>query len=141
MDNMPDLEEDADSPIIVPRPGQILRRAARTKIRKPGLPGDGGHRFGQSTRRSTLGGRSAQAGDQQRSMICPQVTGRSVEASKPDRAPSGESLPDEHVLAQRPDSYSDEASLIFDAYVREDPDDDESRTALPSQSNRVRVEL
>jgi len=33
MDNMPDPGEDADSPIIVPRPGQILRRAARTKIR------------------------------------------------------------------------------------------------------------
>ncbi|KAK4687238.1 hypothetical protein P7C73_g2876, partial [Tremellales sp. Uapishka_1] len=38
--------DDADAPIILPRPGSILRRAARTKIRKAGLTGDGGgHRF------------------------------------------------------------------------------------------------
>ncbi|KAG8678287.1 hypothetical protein FRC09_019962, partial [Ceratobasidium sp. 395] len=52
-DALPDTTDEADSPIIVPRPGQILRRAARTKIRKPNLPGDGGgHRF-PSTRRAT----------------------------------------------------------------------------------------
>lgn len=40
-----------DSPIIVPPPGQILRRSARTKIRKSHLVGDGGgHRFGPSRR-------------------------------------------------------------------------------------------
>ncbi|KAG8936438.1 hypothetical protein FRC02_002269 [Tulasnella sp. 418] len=51
MDDIPPDVEDADAPIIVPRPGQILRRAARTKIRKTNLPGDGGgHRFA-STRR------------------------------------------------------------------------------------------
>ncbi|KAK4050225.1 hypothetical protein OIV83_003546 [Microbotryomycetes sp. JL201] len=44
-----------DSPLVVHSPGQILRRTARTKIRKPGLGGDGGgHRFGPSRRvRST----------------------------------------------------------------------------------------
>lgn len=43
--------DDTDSPIIVPPPNQILRRAARTKIRKPSLQGDGGgHRFPSSRR-------------------------------------------------------------------------------------------
>ncbi|KAM0786275.1 hypothetical protein ACM66B_001755 [Microbotryomycetes sp. NB124-2] len=41
----------SDSPLVVHSPGQILRRTARTKIRKPGLGGDGGgHRFGPSRR-------------------------------------------------------------------------------------------
>ncbi|WVO15442.1 hypothetical protein L204_103100 [Cryptococcus depauperatus] len=36
----------ADAPLIAPRPNSILRRSARTKIRKTGLAGDGGgHRF------------------------------------------------------------------------------------------------
>lgn len=52
---------DSDSPLIVHSPGQILRRTARTKIRKAGLVGDGGgHRFGPSRRvrsaSSDLGG-------------------------------------------------------------------------------------
>ncbi|KAG9002166.1 hypothetical protein FRB94_013214 [Tulasnella sp. JGI-2019a] len=53
IDQMDDISEgdDADSPIIIPRPGQILRRSARTKIRKVNLPGDGGgHRFPASRR-------------------------------------------------------------------------------------------
>jgi len=46
-----DQETEADSPLIVPAPGSILRRSARTKIRKPSLLGDGGgHRFAASRR-------------------------------------------------------------------------------------------
>lgn len=42
---------EADAPLIVPPPGSILRRSARTKIRKNSLVGDGnGHRFGPSRR-------------------------------------------------------------------------------------------
>ena len=53
MDDAPDSGDDADSPIIVPKPNQGLRRAARTKIRKPGLAGDGGgHRFPATRRKS-----------------------------------------------------------------------------------------
>lgn len=49
------VEDDTDSPLIVPPPGSILRRSARTKIRKNSLLGDGnGHRFGPS-RRGTKG--------------------------------------------------------------------------------------
>ncbi|KDQ13048.1 hypothetical protein BOTBODRAFT_45465 [Botryobasidium botryosum FD-172 SS1] len=57
IDQMDDIvdTDDVDAPIIVPRPGQILRRTARTKIRKPGLVGDGdGHRF-PASRRSAIG--------------------------------------------------------------------------------------
>ena len=51
MDDLP--ADDADAPIIVPK--QTLQRAQRTKIRKPGLPGDGGgHRF-TATRRGQRG--------------------------------------------------------------------------------------
>ncbi|KAK4049913.1 hypothetical protein OIO90_005302 [Microbotryomycetes sp. JL221] len=56
------VASSSDSPLVVHSPGQILRRTARTKIRKPGLgPGDGGgHRFGPSTRRGP-GARSVSA--------------------------------------------------------------------------------
>jgi len=125
MDNMPDPGEDADSPIIVPRPGQILRRAARTKIRKPGLPGDGGgHRFGQSTRR--------RATTEQRtsSDMSSSDHGEQLERG---RVLSDESIPDEHMGPPplRPDSYSEEASSIFDAYVQEQ-EEDELRTPATS---------
>ncbi|CEQ41509.1 SPOSA6832_03235 [Sporobolomyces salmonicolor] len=51
---------DSDAPIIIPPPGQILRRNARTKIRKTGpggeiLGGRGGSRFGSRRTRSTGG--------------------------------------------------------------------------------------
>ncbi|PWN50557.1 hypothetical protein IE53DRAFT_88776 [Violaceomyces palustris] len=52
VDDMPPDTDDADSPIIVPRPGQILRRAARTKIRKSSMSSENGTRpaFGQRRR-------------------------------------------------------------------------------------------
>ena len=41
--------DEADSPLMLPPPGSILRRSARTKIRKNSLLGDGGgHRFAPS---------------------------------------------------------------------------------------------
>lgn len=94
MDDMPDIADEADSP-IVPRPGQILRRAARTKIRKPSLPGDGGgHRFSATRRR-----------------------GQQLEDSDRSSSDHGDSV--ENV--KRPDSFSEEG-LIYDAYARdEDP--------------------
>jgi hypothetical protein len=47
-----------EAPIIVPPPGQILRRNARTKIRKGSIGGEagrGGSRFGQRRSRSSTG--------------------------------------------------------------------------------------
>lgn len=50
-DQLQPAGDENDSPLIVPPPGSILRRAARTKIRKNSLLGDGnGHRFGPNKR-------------------------------------------------------------------------------------------
>ncbi|KAF8159644.1 hypothetical protein B0H34DRAFT_796869 [Crassisporium funariophilum] len=122
MDDMPEMGDEADAPIIVPPPGQILRRAARTKIRKPGLPGDGGgHRFGAS-RRGPAAPKPSPSPAEPRT---------SSEMSSSDH---GEPEPNPVVLRQptfsddgaqnapRPDSFSEEAS-IYDAYARSDEDD------------------
>jgi hypothetical protein len=115
------MGDEADAPIIVPPPGQILRRAARTKIRKPGLPGDGGgHRFG-STRR----------GAPTRTSTTPMEPRTSSDISSSDHGDSAESSSANHRrqtfsddgLTQRPDSFSEEVS-IFDAYARDDDDDE-----------------
>lgn len=117
MDNIPEMGDEADAPIIVPPPGQILRRAARTKIRKPGLPGDGGgHRFGSTRRgpparaatmepRTSSDKSSSDHGDSVESVATPQ----------PRRTFSDEGH------SQRPDSFNEEA--IFDAYARDDDDE------------------
>ncbi|KII87416.1 hypothetical protein PLICRDRAFT_43054 [Plicaturopsis crispa FD-325 SS-3] len=145
MDDMPDMEDDADSPIIVPRPGQILRRAARTKIRKPGLPGDGGgHRFGASTRR----GPGARAG------TAPPETRTSSDLSSNDhdsvdaptqrgRSFSNEAIKDGIEGSMRPESFSEEA-LIYDSYMREEPDEEESVApvlAVTSPPEPLNIEL
>ena len=45
------VSDSPDAPLVPHAPGSILRRTARTKIRKPSLAGDGGgHRFGPSKR-------------------------------------------------------------------------------------------
>ncbi|KZT59828.1 hypothetical protein CALCODRAFT_507203 [Calocera cornea HHB12733] len=67
IDTIDDIAEvdEADAPIIVPRPGQILRRAARTKIRKPSLSGDGGgHRFPASRKPRRTSGDAEAATDE-----------------------------------------------------------------------------
>lgn len=109
MDNIPDMGDEADAPIIVPPPGQILRRAARTKIRKPGLPGDGGgHRFGSSRR----GGSSRSSATSDRTSA--ELT-ESVLEPVPRRRTHSESAP------LRPESYSEETS-IYESYARDDDD-------------------
>ncbi|KAK2463627.1 hypothetical protein APHAL10511_004378 [Amanita phalloides] len=116
IEEVPDIVDEADSPIIVPPPGQILRRAARTKIRKPGLPGDGGgHRFA-STRRV-----------QARAATAPLEPRSSSDRSSSDHGESLESVlatPEATItsVTQRPESYSEE-TFIIDAYARDDDDD------------------
>ncbi|EAU90560.2 hypothetical protein CC1G_00944 [Coprinopsis cinerea okayama7 len=112
MDVMPEMADEADVPIIVPPPGQILRRAARTKIRKPGLPGEGAaHRFGSSRRgrRSSGEGRTS-------------VEQLSNEGSEPEASTSRRQTISDDGSHNRPDSFSEEAS-IFDAYVRDDEEE------------------
>ena len=124
LDEVPDMGDEADSPIIVPPPGQILRRAARTKIRKPSLPGDGGgHRFGASRR-------GAQAPTSTESRTSSEMS--SSDHGEPDPANvivrrSAMSEEGGYSVA-RPESYSEEAS-IYDSYAR---DEDEEPPYIPS---------
>ncbi|KAF9646222.1 hypothetical protein BDM02DRAFT_270811 [Thelephora ganbajun] len=113
--DMPDLGDEADAPIIVPRPGQILRRSARTKIRKPGQTGEGAHRF-QTTRSRRISN----------SRGSPANTHPDQELSLPDFDPKLPLEPDgppgPTTRTARPESYSDEA-FIYDAYATDDPAD------------------
>ncbi|KJA23526.1 hypothetical protein HYPSUDRAFT_579945 [Hypholoma sublateritium FD-334 SS-4] len=103
--------DEADAPIIVPPPGQILRRAARTKIRKPGLQGDGGgHRF-PASRRGTA--KHAQPDTRTSSDVSSSDHGDDAPSRRHTRSDEG---------APRPESYSEEAA-IYDAYVRDDDDE------------------
>ncbi|KAJ7281622.1 hypothetical protein C8J57DRAFT_79531 [Mycena rebaudengoi] len=113
-----DESDEADQPIVVAPPGQFLRRAARTKIRKPGLPGDGGgHRFGASRR-----------GPSARSATSPGLQRTSSDVSSSDHGDSVESGPQrprtfsDEGPQDRPESFSEEA-MIYDAYARDEDDD------------------
>ncbi|KAJ7155481.1 hypothetical protein C8R43DRAFT_1106339 [Mycena crocata] len=113
-----DLGDEADQPIVVAPPGQFLRRTARTRIRKPGLPGDGGgHRFGERRR-----------GPSARSATSPALQRTSSDVSSSDHGDSVESVPprtrtfSEEGPHDRPDSFSEEA-LIYDAYARDEDDE------------------
>ena len=123
---MPDPAEDADAPIVVPRPGQILRRTARTKIRKQGQTGEGAHRF-NATRRG--------AGAKHDTPTPPPVPDprsssdlssdhdhSDAESPRRRRLFSNESL-DGTSRSDRPESYS----AIFDAYARDESNDDSIR--------------
>ena len=111
--DMPDLGDEADAPIILPKPGQILRRSARTKIRKHGQTGEGAHRFQTRSRRIS--------------------DSRSPVNTHPDQGPPpldldltpGPGLNGPAGIttgAARPESFSVEA-FIFDAYALDDPAD------------------
>lgn len=127
MDDVPQTGEEADSPIIVPPPGLILRRAARTKIRKAGLPGDGGgHRFGAS-RRGPGGARAQTTGpestlERRASDVSSSDNGDSDSGSHeawPLPVPRARTISSSAVM-ERPDSFSD----VYDAYAATDEDED-----------------
>lgn len=118
MDDMPDLGDDADSPIIVPRPGQILRRAARTKIRKAGTA-DGPHRFTSARSRRGSATRAATTGDRTSRDRTSSDVSSSDHSDEPLRKLRPDSDVPEIAFTTRPESYSEEAS-IYDAYARED---------------------
>jgi hypothetical protein len=127
---MPDPGEDADAPIIVPRPGQILRRTARTKIRKQGQTGEGAHRF-NATRRGAGSKRStppppAVPDPRSSSDLSSDHDHSDAESPRHRRLFSNESL-DGASRSDRPESYS----AIFDAYARDDINDDSIRVISP----------
>ncbi|RSH95003.1 hypothetical protein EHS25_000088 [Saitozyma podzolica] len=117
--------DDADEPIIVPRPGSILRRSARTKIRKANLPGDGGgHRFAATRRvrkssthddtESSEGhGSSSQARKSSDESSEFQSRDESLEsATESDKI---EDAP-QHIEDRRESDASTDEAVIFDAY-------------------------
>lgn len=114
------MGDEADSPIIVPRPGQILRRAART--RKAGTV-DGPHRFTSNRARRASTARSKS--DHRTSSDRSSSEHGDHEASKRQSADSD--IPEVPPLP-RPDSYSEETS-IYDAYASPDLDEADSVVA------------
>lgn len=120
MDDLRDPGDDVDSPIIVPPPGQALRRTARTKIRKAGT-GEGAHRFTATrSRRKSITGRAATIEPRSSSDLSSSDHGdietvRRVSRTK-DEIPEVPPIP-------RPESYSVEAA-IYEAYAREEAEKD-----------------
>ncbi|KAG6829882.1 hypothetical protein H0H92_003151 [Tricholoma furcatifolium] len=138
MNEMPDIGDEADAPIIVPPPGQILRRAARTKIRKPGLPGDGGgHRFGAGASRRKPTRSQTAPSEPRTSDVSSSDNGESVESGSVERR----SMPfSDEGSSQRPESFSEETS-IFDAYVREDDEEAPSPAIITSSPPSTQIDL
>ncbi|KAH9849887.1 hypothetical protein C2E23DRAFT_861636 [Lenzites betulinus] len=127
MDDLRDPGEDVDSPIIIPPPNQILRRSARTKIRKAGT-GEGAHRFTATrSRRKSLVVRAATMEPRSSSDLSSSDHGDvdTIRRVKPsdDDIPAVPPLP-------RPESYSVETS-IYDAYANEDAEHDLSTEPPP----------
>ncbi|AAW44008.2 hypothetical protein CNF01870 [Cryptococcus deneoformans JEC21] len=121
--------DNADAPLVAPRPGSILRRSARTKIRKAGLSGDGGgHRFA-----ATRKGRMTAA--PQREIPGLEDDDYASAPESPHRQGSDDaSLESEdkfhdaqeshegtssHIEIRRDSDTSTDEAHIFDAYVRE----------------------
>ena len=129
---MPDPGEDADAPIVVPRPGQILRRTARTKIRKQGQTSEGAHRF--NAKRRGAGSKPATPpppvpDPRSSSDLSSDHDHSDAESPRRQRLFSNESL-DGMSRSDRPESYSAEA-FIFDAYARDDVNDDSIKVVSP----------
>ncbi|KAH9839954.1 uncharacterized protein C8Q71DRAFT_745039 [Rhodofomes roseus] len=128
MDDLHDPGDEADSPIIVPRMGDRLRRSARTKIRKPGMQGEGAHRFTATRSRRKSVNRSATLGSPRTSSEMSVSDHGHAEASRTPRASEDAALASQIPPIPpvpplpRPESYSEEA-LIYDAYVTEEPDE------------------
>ncbi|EPQ56624.1 hypothetical protein GLOTRDRAFT_138303 [Gloeophyllum trabeum ATCC 11539] len=135
MDDMPSMGDEADAPIIVPPPGQILRRTARTKIRKPGQTTEGSHRFQttRSRRKSGPGGRAPTAppGDTRTSSDLSSNDHSDGDHLKRPRRMTSETID----APSRPESYSEESS-IFDAYVTEEPEEETPHAAVTSPPAR-----
>ncbi|KAG2150305.1 uncharacterized protein EDB93DRAFT_1084148 [Suillus bovinus] len=125
MDDIPDMPDEADAPIIVPPPGLILRRAARTKIRKTTLPGDGGgHRFGSGRRpRAATQAEPRTSSDLSSSdHVSSSDHGDVTETGRRPRALSNESITSDGHTSQT-DVLIDE-TLILEAYLCDVPDNE-----------------
>lgn len=129
----------------MPPPGQILRRSARTKIRKAGLVGDGGgHRFGPS-RRVRVESSQSDEFDGAVELSLDSVDSDELRAASP--SDSGESDPPDRRRTQTPPpeppeiEYYDVAPVLGDigfdppagegGWLGDEPGPYEAKTALP----------
>jgi hypothetical protein len=142
----PPLVDEADSPLLSHAPGSILRRSARTKIRKTSLPGDGGgHRF-PTTRRTRVGA-EASAGvleDADRRVSASSLASSDGEISNKEphrfspsrdnhaRTTSTESAPD--VYGGSRDSFISTSSEADDRPVRRSLSPERQVSGLPAPS-------
>lgn len=122
MDDIPPMPDEADAPIIVPPPGQILRRAARTKIRKGSVPADGdGRGFSGRRRRPAAKVTEPRTSSDLSSNDHTSEQGDLPEQIRRPRTFSNESATSDEYPPHRSDPYGEETS-IYDAYAREDPE-------------------
>lgn len=111
--------------MIVPPPSQILRRSARTKIRKAGVTAEGPHRFGPSRRGRTASGGSSQSQLEVDQGIAEDEAGdRSVEEDDPANRKSTVSSGDDHQFIEVvPVEWTDEPASIVLTPPPPDTDD------------------
>jgi len=118
MDDLTDMDDDADAPIVVPPRDKALRRTARTKIRKVGLPGDGGgHRFA-SSRRNKKASQPPSVEPRTSSDLSTSDHGEAEQVLTSGRRTT---LSEERL--SRPESGYSEEQSIFDAYAGQDDDE------------------
>lgn len=123
MDDIPPISDEADAPIIVPPPGQILRRAARTtKMRKTSVPAAGEGRGFSGRRRRPRVTESRTSSDISSNDHASEQVDTTEQYRRP-RTFSNESITSDEQTSHRSDPYGEETS-IYDAYVREDPDNE-----------------
>jgi hypothetical protein len=116
------MPDEADAPIIVPPPGQILRRAARTKIRKASVSAAGdGRGFTARRRRPTAKPTEPRTSSDLSSNDHTSEQADSPEQFRRPRTFSNESITSDEQFPRRSEPYGEE-TLIYDAYVGEDPE-------------------
>ena len=120
MDDIPPMPDEADAPIIVPPPGLILRRAARTKIRKASVSGAGdGRGFSARRRRPAATATEPRTSSDLSSNDHANEQGDVPEQFRRPRTFSNESITSDEHAPRRSEPYGEETS-IYDAYARED---------------------
>lgn len=135
LDEIIDMDDDADSPIVVPSRDKALKRTARTKIRKVGLPGDGGgHRFASSRRGKK---------------VTETTAAEARTSSDLSTSDHGDSEPISDVRRRtthseeasiRPDSSYSEEQFIFDAYATQEDDEPTFSSIQPLEPFTVAVD-
>ncbi|PWN33526.1 uncharacterized protein FA14DRAFT_63108 [Meira miltonrushii] len=126
-------ENEQDSPLIVPRPGQILRRAARTKIRKSSFSNEGAN--AGSRRRRGPGSQSVQEplSDREGSTNTAGVTEEGSKRESDISEPSDESA--NPSFKARSEGVTDS---ILDVYSRDSfLSDDTQRTSVTSLAESI----